>query len=70
MTTSKYSDYYKRKPDDVMIPKGWEPLNNDWFRKPLRGEYYVNRVGTVATFQPGVLKSNPERIIVRKSVVP
>ena len=70
MTTSKHSDYYKSKPDDVVIPKGWERLGRDWFRKPLLGEYYVNNIGTVAMFQPGVLKSNPERVIVSKSVVP
>jgi len=67
MLPSEYSDYYGKRPDEVVIPEGWERLPRDWFRKPLLDESYVNNIGTVAQFAGSVLKSNPDRVIIKRS---
>jgi len=67
MKTSVVSEYYGKRPDDVVIPETWERIPVDWFRKPLQGECYVSKLELPATFTGGPYQVHPERVIIRES---
>jgi hypothetical protein len=64
LDSTAISDFYATSPLDVKIPDDWKRDGADWFRKPLRGEHYVSKLGTAVVFLGSVVKPDPRRVII------